>query len=195
MSKLMDSAKHYRNALCEVLDISIDALTGKSRVTPLPIKRQIVSTFIEQKFGSQISMKSLAIDLMNYKTEGAHSMVIYNRKQVLNGLEYNNKKMIYWHQIALEFTDQYNLENRPVENLQAKASKIKNPEIAILPIKAALPVEPEPEQQLNFYIPTHQGKLKGLIMKKKLMRGMLLIWSLTLLLIGQMIYQIIQDVY
>ena len=105
--KTIKEAKDYRNGLCAALDITVDEMFGKCRIQPSPTKRQLISTFLDERFTKVLSMTLVGGELMRYGSRGAHSMVIYNRGQVEGGIEYNFPMMVHWHAIAKAYDDLY----------------------------------------------------------------------------------------
>lgn len=169
MKTTLEQAKEYRDALSNVLEITLDELHSKKRQRILTVKRQLVSTFLDKRYGNKLTLKVIGQELMSYRTNGAHSMILHNRKAVQNGLDFGECIMKHWHQIATGFDEQYMMRS-----VHIAASVQEMPMIT--------------SEDRPAYVPDEKAKKIGEIYKAKLMRGMYIIWICTGLMAAHLLH-------
>ena len=162
----MKTAIDYRNSLCKHLNVNIEALQGKSRVRPLPLKRQLVTLFLHNRFGHEMPMKTLGVELMNYSEKSAHSMVIYNCREIKSLLSINDQVVTYWNMECLRHDEMF---DRP-ETIEIK------PMVT--------------DEKSMVYYTTQMSKERSAAFKRNFFRGMFLINAASLILLGLMLWQI-----
>ena len=162
----MKTAIDYRNSLCQHLNVTIEALNGKSRVRPLPLKRQLVTLFLHNRFGHEMPMKNLGVQLMNYSEKSAHSMVIYNCREIKSLLSINDQVATYWHMECLRHDEMFH-RTEPIE---------------IKPMVTD-------ERSMEYYS-TKMSRQRSAEFKRSFFKGMFLINAASLILLGLMLLQI-----
>ena len=162
----MKTAINYRNSICKHLNVTIEALHGKSRVRPLPLKRQLVTLFLHKRFGHEMPMKNLGVQLMNYSEKSAHSMVIYNCREIESLLSINDQVATYWHTECLRHDEMF-------DRLET---------IEIKPMVT--------DERSMVYYTTQMSKERSAAFKRNFFRGMFLINAASLILLGLMLFQI-----
>jgi len=165
----LKAAIDYRNSLCEHLDISVKVLHGKSRLRPIPLKRQIVTYMIYKRFGKRMAKRDIGIKLMNYSIASAHSMVIYNVREIKDLLSVNDEMVTFWHDQALQHDEIFDAVEHDDQVEQKVITTTERPMV---------------------YYSTPTSRQRSLKFKRAFFRGMFLISVIDIVLVAMILLRL-----
>ena len=165
----LKAAIDYRNSLCEHLGISVEVLQGKSRLRPIRLKRQIVTYMIYKRFGKDMAKRDIGMKLMNYSMASAHSMVIYNVREIKNLLSINDEMVTFWHNEALQHDEIFDAVEHDDQVEQKVITTTERPMV---------------------YYSTPTSRERSLKFKRAFFRGMFLISIIDIVLVAMILLRL-----
>ena len=165
----LKAAIDYWNSLCEHLDISVEVLYGKSRLRPIPLKRQIVTYMIYKRFGKRMAKRDIGIKLMNYSLVSAHSMVIYNVREIKDLLSVNDEMVTFWHDQALQHDEFFDAVEHDDQVEEKVITTTERPMV---------------------YYSTPTSRERSLKFKRAFFRGMFLVTAIDIVLVAMILFRL-----
>ena len=101
----IEDAKKYRDAISETIGLTQEQIFGKTRKHPIPVKRQIVTAFMEMAYPN-IPLQDIG-EAMGYARGSGHCMVLYAAKQLADLIDYGDKKTMPFYRQARNYHNDF----------------------------------------------------------------------------------------